>query len=173
MISPRTALAIAAFGAAHPDIKLTVPRTSNLVFDAYYESSHVQRELLRFVELDPQTWTVPPIKKTCITFDKIVLWMIVKSSMQTFHLVYDVVTDIGDTCTIESDVLNKRSVEIVAPFDRHVSEWVCGPEHVCSSPSLTTFSSFQAVPIPYETFDSATWETLAHRAHGRPPAFFR
>lgn len=173
MISPRTALAITAFGAAHPGVKLTVPQSPNLVFDAYYESSRVQSELLRFVELDPRTWSVPPIKRACIDYDKVVLWLIVRSKFDSFHMVYDVLDNVADECTIESDVLSKRNVQIVAPFDRHVSEWVCGPEHVCEAPNLMVHSNWKIVPIPRNTFERTTWETIAHDTHGQLPFLFR
>jgi hypothetical protein len=172
MISPRTALAITAFGAAHPGVKLTVPQTPNLVFDAYYESSTVQSELLRFVELDPITWSVPPIKRACIDFDRVVLWTIVHSKFDNFHIVYDVLHNVVDDCTVEADVLSKRAVEIVAPYDRHVAEWVCGPE-LCETPPVTTHAAWKIAKIPRNTFDRATWETIAHETHGELPFTFR
>jgi hypothetical protein len=171
MISPRTALAITAFGAAHPGVKLSVPQSKNLIFDAYYYDK-VQSTLLKFIELEPHTWSVPSIKRACIDFDHIVLWTIVHSKFDSFHLVYNQLNNVVDECTVEADVLSKREVQIVAPYDRHVAEWVCGSDELCETPPVTTHSSWKIVPIPRNTFDRSTWARLAHEARGELPFAF-
>ncbi len=172
MLSPRTALAISAFSAAHPGFRLLVPQSPTPRFDAYYQMD-VASQQLKFVELEPSTWTVPPIKRSCIDADLVVLWVVARSKFDSFYFVYCVVDQVDDECTIESDVLSKRDVELVAPYDRHVSEWFCGVEESCALPQPTCQAAWRIVPIPRKTFDRATWDVLARPTHGQLPIKFR
>ena len=172
MLSPRTALAITAFSAAHPGFQLLVPQSPTPRFDAYYQAD-VSSQQLKFVELEPSTWTVPPIKRSCIDADLVVLWVVARSKFDSYHFVYCVIDQVDDACTIESDVLSKRHVELIAPYDRHVSEWFCGADEACGLPQPTYSVAWRIVPIPRTTFDRTTWDALARPTRGRLPVKFR
>ena len=164
-------MAITAFLAAAPDMKLVIPATKNPNFEAFYLNG-VQSTLLKFVEMDPYTWSVPPLNRACIDFDKLVVWTGVRSNDDSFHIVYTVLDDLLDGCAIEDDVLAKRSIRVVPPYDRHLAEWICGPANMCVIPELSIPTSWRVLNVPRSTFNREDWEYFAHMAHGQLPFTF-
>jgi len=164
-------MAITAFMAAAPDMKLVVPATKNPNFEAFYLNG-VQSTLLKFVEMDPYTWSVPPLERACIDFDKLVVWTGVRSSYDSFHIVYTVLDDLLDGCSIDDDVLAKRTIRVVPPYDRHLAEWICGAADMCVIPELSIPTSWRVLNIPRSTFTLKDWEFLTHDARGSLPFTF-
>ncbi len=170
MLSPRTSLAVTAFLATKPDLKLLVPASSLPKFDVYVANQHTSR-VVKFVELDPVTWSVPPIKRSCVDTDVILLWLVAKSGEDDYHFIHAVLDDI-DECVVEEDLNSKRYVKIVPPYDRHVSEWLCGSHESCALPPLASHASWHISAIPRHVFSRDVWASLAHDATGEPPFSF-
>ena len=164
-------MAITAFMAAAPDVKLVVPASSTPNSEVY-KFSGVQSTLLKFVELDPFTWTIPAMDRACIDADKLVVWTGVRSSRDSYHIVYTVLDDLLDGCSIDDDVLAKRTIRVVPPYDRHLAEWICGSADVCVIPDLSIPTSWRVLNVPRSTFSLEDWKTLTHDARGPLPFTF-
>lgn len=171
MLSPRTSLAITAFMAARPETKLMVPSSSRPRFDAYVATPHAARQI-KFVELDPHTWTAPAVKRSCIDADVIMLWLVARSRNDQYYFVHTTISDVADECVIEDDVVGTRYVNLHPPYDRHISEWLCGSHESCALPPLATHASWRIDPIPRRIFSRDVWESLAHDATGELPFNF-
>jgi hypothetical protein len=163
-------MAIAAFMAAQPGMKLIVPAGKNPKFEAYHVNGGFST-LLKFLEIDPYTWSVPTIERSCVDFDKVVIWTAIRSNLDNF-LAYTVIDDVTDGCSVDDDVLAKRTVRVNPPYDRHISEWICGADEMCVNTELSIPTSWKVMTVPRATFSLGEWEGFAHATRGRHPFVF-
>ncbi len=122
MLSPRTALAVAAYGSARLG---TFFKPDNIVpsYTVVEQRFDGSTRSLKFVEIDEQRWTAPRLRRSCTVLDVIILWTIAKCDDGFFLCTAEVDAHAHEASLFKTP----RHVYVPVPFDASLARWLKCP----------------------------------------------